>query len=221
MAEPSATPTMMPIMESGRTYGGESAADRGTRRRRQLLDAGLEIFGTSGYRSATVRGICREAKVADRYFYEQFDHTEALLLASYDEAIARLRAAAVAAIEAAPQASIEDIARNGLDAFLKVIEVDPRVGRLVWFEVLGVSSTVEAHYLATMRELGDFILAVLLERRRAATWPDDQGGVFNAAIVGGISHAVMTWVAAGMQPERAVVARALSRVLAGAASAVA
>ena len=67
---------------SGRTYGGESADDRLTRRRRQLLDAGLELFGTAGYRATTVRQLCREAKVSDRYFYEQFDSTEDLLLAA-------------------------------------------------------------------------------------------------------------------------------------------
>jgi AcrR family transcriptional regulator len=54
---------------SGRSYGGESANDRLARRRRQLLDAGLELFGTTGYRATTVRQLCREARVSDRYFY--------------------------------------------------------------------------------------------------------------------------------------------------------
>ncbi|MBJ7353180.1 MAG: helix-turn-helix transcriptional regulator, partial [Rhodococcus sp.] len=60
---------------AGRAYGGESAADRDDRRRRQLLDAGLRVFGSVGYRAATVRGLCREAKIADRHFYQYFDKT--------------------------------------------------------------------------------------------------------------------------------------------------
>lgn len=83
---------------SGRTYGGESADDRLTRRRRQLLDAGLELFGTAGYRATTVRQLCREPKVSDRYFYEQFDSTEDLLLAVYDECTRALEEAALAAL---------------------------------------------------------------------------------------------------------------------------
>lgn len=54
----------------------------------------------------TVRQLCREAKGSDRYFYEQFDSTEDLLLAVYDECT------------------------RGLE------EADPRLARVVWFEVL-------------------------------------------------------------------------------------
>ena len=80
---------------SGRTYGGESADDRLTRRRRQLLDAGLELFETAGCRATTVRQLCRAAKVSDRYFYEQFDSTEDLLLVVYDECTRGLEEARV------------------------------------------------------------------------------------------------------------------------------
>ena len=146
---------------SGRTYGGESATDRLARRRRQLLDAGLELFGTAGYRATTVRQLCREAKVSDRYFYEQFDSTEDLLLAVYDECTARLEEAALDRASATAAARSRDLARRGLDAFLAVVESDPRLARVVWFEVLGVSPRVESAYLARMQSFGHLMVAVV------------------------------------------------------------
>jgi AcrR family transcriptional regulator len=141
-------------VSTGRTYAGASASDRAEDRRRRLLDAGLQVLGTDGYRAATVRRICREARVADRYFYECFDGTEALLLAVYAECTARLRDAVPPALAAAPGTDPLTLARAGLDAFLRVVEDDPRLARVVWFEVLGVSPEVEQTSLETMSDFG-------------------------------------------------------------------
>ena len=204
---------------SGRTYAGESASDRDARRRRQLLDAGLELFGTAGYRATTVRQLCREAKVSDRYFYEQFDSTEDLLLAVYDECTARLEQAALAALGDRGD-EVGDLARRGLDAFLALVEDDPRVARVVWFEVLGISARVESTYLARMQGFGHLMIGVLSEREDAATLPDDTRELMASAAVGAVSHAVVTWASAGFATDRGVVTSSLSDFLAGAATAM-
>src|ERR1700735_1278322 len=82
----------------GRPYGGESPADRVARRRGQFLDAGLELFGTDGYRATTVRGLCKQAKVTDRYFYESFSGTEDLLAAVYQTCMGRVQQRVVTAL---------------------------------------------------------------------------------------------------------------------------
>lgn len=61
-----------------------SPHERQEARRRRLLDAGLEVFGTDGFRAATVSRICREAGLTNRYFYEHFADREACLRAVYD-----------------------------------------------------------------------------------------------------------------------------------------
>lgn len=204
---------------SGRSYGGESATDRLARRRRQLLDAGLELFGTAGYRATTVRQLCREAKVSDRYFYEQFDSTEDLLLAVYDECTARLEEAAVAAL-GDPGDAVQDLARRGLDAFLSVVESDPRLARVVWFEVLGVSPRVESAYLARMQSFGHLMVAVVDRREGAADVPAVSRELMATTAVGAVTYTVMTWANAGFSPARDHVAATLARFLAGAASAL-
>ncbi len=204
---------------TGRSYAGESATDRQARRRRQLLDAGLELFGTAGYRATTVRVLCREAKVSDRYFYEQFESTEDLLLAVYAECTARLEQAALDALGDRGD-PVHDLARRGLDAFLGVVESDPRLARVVWFEVLGVSARVETTYLARMQSFGHLMLAVPVERGDGAALPDETRELMASTVAGAVSHTVVTWTSAGFAPARAVVAEALASFLAGATSAV-
>ncbi|MCW2739273.1 TetR/AcrR family transcriptional regulator [Nocardioides sp.] len=204
---------------SGRTYGGESATARLARRRRQLLDAGLELFGTAGYRVTTVRQLCREARVSDRYFYEQFDSTEDLLLAVYEESTARLEQAALAAIGDRGDPVLA-LAHRGLDAFLGALESDPRLARLVWFEVLGISPRVEATYLSRMQAFGHLMVGVLAEQEGADDVPDVARELMASTAVGAVSHTVMTWVSADFSPAREIVADTLARFLAGASAAL-
>lgn len=204
---------------SGRTYAGESATDRLARRRRQLLDAGLALFGTAGYRTTTVRQLCREAKVSDRYFYEQFDSTEDLLLAVYDECTAGLERAALEAVGDGSGEVIE-VAHRGLDAFLALVESDPRLARVVWFEVLGVSPRVESAYLARMQSFGHLMVAVVADREGAPEVPDVARELMATTAVGAVSYTVMTWAGADFSPARDDVAETLARFLAGATSAL-
>jgi AcrR family transcriptional regulator len=69
---------------AGRVWGGLTAQQRADQRRQQLLAAGLEVFGTRGWAGTTVLELCHEAKLSQRYFYEQFASREALFLAVMD-----------------------------------------------------------------------------------------------------------------------------------------
>lgn len=202
----------------GRTYGGEAAEVRAARRRRQLLDAGLEIFGTVGYRKATVRQLCREARVADRYFYEVFANTEELLIAVYHDCLDSLQDAVLAAIEN-EQSDLGHLIDRGLHSFLATLESDPRIARVAWFEVLGVSAEVEAAYVRRQLAFGDLLLSISEQHGLAGRpWSDEQEIIVNAA-VGGVSSTVMTWVYRDFEPPRASLVPALSRFLTSAAAA--
>ncbi|MFF3288708.1 TetR family transcriptional regulator [Streptomyces sp. NPDC003023] len=89
---------------TGRRYGGRGAAERQQERRSRLVDAGLEVFGTVGYAAASVRQLCREAGLTERYFYESFQGREELLRAVYDRLIEEVETAAFSAAEAAGRA---------------------------------------------------------------------------------------------------------------------
>ena len=67
------------IAADDRVWRGSTLEQRSDERRERLMSAGLEIFGTTGYQSSTVSGICSAAKVSTRTFYELFDQRADLL----------------------------------------------------------------------------------------------------------------------------------------------
>ena len=60
-----------------RRIRGLDAQQRLDERRRLLLDAGLELFGTAGYAATSVEQLCQAAYVSTRSFYELFPNKEA------------------------------------------------------------------------------------------------------------------------------------------------
>lgn len=198
----------------GRLYGGVSPEERRAKRLRQILDAGLEIFGTEGYRAATVRGLCREAKVADRYFYESFDHTEDLLVAVYHECIDRIRDAVVAAVgDVSAGADPLEAARRGFDAFFAAAE-DRRLARVVWLEVLGVSPRVEDTYRRTIEGFGDLLMDLAIGMGLpVGVEPTDR--LLVLATVGGVNQLSMSWQLENYATEREHLVEASMRLLNG------
>jgi AcrR family transcriptional regulator len=195
----------------GRTYGGESAHDRAQRRRRQLLDAGRRCFGTEGYRATTLRRLCREARVADRYFYEEFAQLEDLLLAVYHDCLDRLERAVLDAVDAVGE-DVERQAQAGMAAFFACVEDDPCLARVVWFEVLGVGPRVDAAYLERTARFGTLLLA-LVEAQGLGPQSEAERRVTVQAVVGGVSQVVQAWVYAGFATPRAELVDPLVRFL--------
>lgn len=70
-------------MSVTRPYRGSSAETRRLERRERLLDAARQIFGVRGFHASTVRSICEEAGLTERYFYESFENSEALFIAMH------------------------------------------------------------------------------------------------------------------------------------------
>jgi len=98
--------------KTGRSYAGLSQQERKKMRYEQFMQAGLEVFGSSGYRQATVRGMCRQAQLTDRYFYESFGSLEKLLVAVYERCMTSLSNQILQVLMVEPKASIDE--RNQL-----------------------------------------------------------------------------------------------------------
>ena len=173
------------------------------------------MFGSTGYRAATVRGLCREAKIADRHFYQYFDKTEDLLLAVYSECIAHLTDSVSGAIsEVETGSEIRAVAEQLLEPFFRVVE-DPHLARVVWMEVLGVSPRVEQTYLTVMQQFGTLLLGYLRTfAGDVPSGPDLDVDLLATAAIGGISHTAMTWYQSGYVAERRVVVATIATMLA-------
>jgi AcrR family transcriptional regulator len=119
---------------SMRDYDGKTAAERVEERREQLIDAGLEMFGTVGYAGTSIRAVLREAGLRDRYFAESFADLDELLTAVQvrllDEEVAACRTA-IAGTSGGSEA-----ARALVDTVTKMLEKDPRRARIKLHETL-------------------------------------------------------------------------------------
>ncbi len=121
---------------SGRRYAGLTAEERAAQRREQLVDAGLELFGTLGFSGTSIRAVLRESGLAERYFYESFDSLEALLVGVHE----RIHAQVAAAVRIAAETGGDDVearTRAGLRAFIEEITTDPRFVRIKLQELSG------------------------------------------------------------------------------------
>lgn len=143
---------------TGRRYGGQDPAARQAARREQLLDAGLECFGTDGYQRTSVKQVCERAGLTQRYFYESFDDRESLLLGVYDSVVDVVRGRTEASI-ADGGTTIADLARIALGEFVDCLTEDARRARIMLLEVVGVSPALEARRYRVIHDFADVIVA--------------------------------------------------------------
>ena len=120
---------------AARSWAGTTLADRRAERRRRLLEAGLDLLGTQGAAAVTVRSVCREAKLTDRYFYENFEDRAELLLAVFDGVAGEAATALVTAAESR-HGDLGAMANAAVEAFISFLTDDPRKGRVLLVEPL-------------------------------------------------------------------------------------
>ncbi|MGB8791368.1 MAG: TetR/AcrR family transcriptional regulator [Mycobacterium sp.] len=180
---------------SARPYGGVDAADRLATRRAKLLAAGLDLLGADrdGAAELTVRGICRQAGVTARYFYESFADKDEFVGAVFDWVIADLAATTQAAVAAAPP---EEQTRAGMANIVRTIGGDARVGRLLFSAQLAnavlVRKRVESGALFAMlsgRHVEDALQVPANDRIKAAAH----------FVVGGVGQTISAWLAGAVR----------------------
>jgi AcrR family transcriptional regulator len=192
--------TILAVPTVTRAYGGVSADQRRSERRERLLEAGLELFGTSGAANTTVRGICRQAGLTERYFYESFDDSGELLLAVFDRLTEEIAQAVLEAIDSAP-ADAREKSRAGIGAMVGVLTDDPRKGRVAVIEGLG-SEELIARRLEALRGFAQ----LLSDQARAflgSKAPSRKDADLTAhALVGGTAELLIAWMSGALNVSR-------------------
>ncbi|MEU5881552.1 TetR/AcrR family transcriptional regulator [Spirillospora sp. NPDC047279] len=178
------------VSDKARRYGGLDAAERRSARRTRLLSAGLELFGTAGHASVSVKQVCREAGLTERYFYESFKDRGDLLRAVFDEHIQRVRQATVEAVGAA-EPRIEAQARAGMEAFIRAVAGDRRVARVIFLEVVGVSPDLEDRRRRAIHDFAEFNADLAAGHLGITAPPRLRMGAL--ALAGGIIEVMVDW----------------------------
>jgi AcrR family transcriptional regulator len=176
-----------------RRYGGRTADERRAERRVRLIDAGHELFGTTGYAASTIEGVCTEAALNARYFYEQFSHREELLRAVYSRQAWRVLDEVRIALESEldPRRRLE----AGLRAFVQAMLMDERGTRIVYTETIGVSPALEQERRRVNEEYVAVISREAARLERLAFLPGEDLRAIAVALMGATDALVADWLA--------------------------
>lgn len=177
-------------MTQVRPYAGVEAADRLAGRRDRLLKAGLHLLGsTIEPPELTVRGVCAQAGLATRYFYESFADKDEFIAGVFDWVVAGLAVSTQAAVASAPAGGQT---RAGMATIVRSIEADPRVGRLMFNSRLSNATVMRKRVESTalFAMLSGQHVEALLQRR--ASERIKAGAQF---VVGGVAQTISAWLA--------------------------
>ncbi|WP_232718392.1 TetR/AcrR family transcriptional regulator [Gordonia metallireducens] len=194
----------------GRRYGGADPTERQARRRSALISAGLDVFGTDGYAKASVKSVCDQAGLTQRYFYESFSDRADLLVAVYDDCVDFARTSTIAAAssfldaaidetgvidasEGIPAEAISDAARAILQAFMSALADDARRARVMLVEVVGVSPEIERVRMRAIHGWADLILMLA----RGSRPPTTRQRLASVGLVGAVTQLMVDWYVAG------------------------
>jgi AcrR family transcriptional regulator len=183
----------MVCMAQVRPYRGVEAAERLADRRRRFLEAGLDILGSNADLSQlTVRGICRQANVALRYFYESFTDKDDFVAQVFDWVIADIAATTQAAMAAAPPTEQN---RAGMANIVRTIDGDARVGRLLFSSHLSNAVVVRKR-----AESGALMAMLSGEHVRSALRVRENERIKATAhfVVGGVTQTISAWLSGGV-----------------------
>lgn len=192
----------------GRRYGGADPTERQARRRSALISAGLDVFGTDGYAKASVKSICDQAGLTQRYFYESFSDRADLLVAVYDDCVDFARTSTLAAAGrfldtgggTTPDASegiagelISEAARAILQAFVSALADDARRARVMLVEVVGVTPEIERVRMRAIHGWAELILMLARGNRPASA----RQRLASVGLVGAVTQLMVDWYVAG------------------------
>ncbi|MFC4003592.1 TetR/AcrR family transcriptional regulator [Prauserella oleivorans] len=174
-----------------RTYGGVTGSDRQAERRAQLLEAGLELLGAvDGEHNLSVRGVCRQAGLAARYFYESFADRDAFAVAVYDHVVEDIAATTLEAVQAAPENARAKV-RAGLTRLVRTIADDPRRGRLLFSPALN-GTVLAARRVESTRM---FVTLLGLQAREFyGMGRSTRLEIASEMLVGGLAQTLTSWL---------------------------
>jgi AcrR family transcriptional regulator len=180
-----------------RRIRGLDADERREQRRRQLLDAALDLFAEQGYASTSIEQICQTAYVGTKSFYELFDSKEACYLALLQRTSQEISERVVAVLDEAAPDDERLATRQLLGAFAHALVDDPRIARTTFGGAAGISPAIERQRRANRRWSAGFLEDVWA--RYGVATPRSEAGrrsLHRLAVgtIGGLFDLIVDWL---------------------------
>ncbi|MFJ2666527.1 TetR/AcrR family transcriptional regulator [Nocardia fluminea] len=189
-------------MVKDRAYAGVPAEQRRAQRRTTFLEAAREIVGTQGSARLTVGGLCRQAGLTERYFYENFTNLDAVVTEVYDQVISELTELIAVRVRAAPD-PLRDKVHAAIAAGLQAVADDPRLIRIAFTEAQ-LNPVLNTRRTATIRGFAALVLATVNKQLS----PESTGaaGAYGELaamhLVGGLYETVYGWLNGALELTR-------------------
>jgi AcrR family transcriptional regulator len=119
------------VSTNRRPWRGIPADDRQAERRRRLVEATLDLVEAQGLKGVTVRGVCAQAGLTSRHFYESFTDTDNLLISVYEDLASAGITSAAEGISATIDDDLRSQIRAGVQAGIDFMAGDVRRGRFL------------------------------------------------------------------------------------------
>ena len=182
-----------------RQFKGLSLTERKQARRDKLIEAGIATYGTHGFFSVTVKDVCNEAKLTERYFYESFKKSEDLFQTVFLKMIEKMQTCLTQAVlMAAPEP--KNMVNAGLSALLNAIKDDPRMARIIYIDAMLVQ---DLHNQATIQEtLTQFdriIQGFVMITMPNAPQSTEEVSLMATGLNGYVTHIIIRWVSEGFK----------------------
>lgn len=174
-----------------RRYGGVSGAERQAQRHERLIDAAYDVFGREGYRQTTMRLICAQARLNDRYFYQHFATLDEVFLAVHKRLSAEVSARIFAQVMSQPDDPILQT-RAGLTAFFEYIKEDRRRAQILLMDAIITGLTNPHNLNARVSNYADLLRSRFKKRYPNLTVPLDVELVVGG-FVGMVIHTATVW----------------------------
>ena len=199
-----------------RKYAGLSLDERKKHRRKKFLEAGLCVFGSSGYRQASVRRLCQEAQLTDRYFYEACGNLETLLVDVYQECMTNLSKKILHAVVSEyrqsnkPEKAIE----AGLETFFKELE-NQHIARVCMIELEGLNPEVTQLYNRYIESFAEILRQLANHAFPNMTIPLSEQKIIALSLVGAIRQTATNWLANNYDSDRSEIISATNKLFIG------
>lgn len=189
-----------PAKSKERQFKGLSLSERKQARREKLIEAGIEAYGTQDFFAVTVKDICNEAKLTERYFYESFKKSDELFQTIFLKLIDQLQHNVMQAIMQAstdPKKMIE----AGLTALLTTLKDNPGMARIIYIDAMLVQ---ELHNQATIHEtmlrfdrmIHAFVMLMMPNINRS----EREISMISTGLNGYVTQIAIRWVVSGFKP---------------------
>jgi len=178
-------------LAKARPYGGLAVHERREARRKKLIEAGYELFGTVGFTDTKIEQVCALAGVGIRSLYDEFGSLEHLFRAVYDDVVDRAFDAVSSALQSSSDEKPKALLSSGIGAYFHQMLDDRRSGRIVSIESARLDLFLGSHRNDTLKRFADLTARLAkdgsgLDESSRVIWSTMLAGALNELVIAAV-----------------------------------